>query len=276
MKCVSFDAFRTLHLPNIHYIKPDHLFRERQAVEEADWVLFPEYWQINALVFGLKKRIFPSLSSYLIGHDKVQMTRAFQLVIPEHIPWTLIESNDDQHARQVWDLMALPFVAKIPKSSMGQGVFLIENRADWNAYLAQTPVIYAQELLPIDRDLRLVVVGGKLVAGFWRCQGHDGFHNNLSQGGTVDAQTPLPQAAIDLVLRVARELEIDHAGFDVAMVEGYPYLLEFNRLFGNTGLQGLSQQVSEAILAYLQTAGDHDDDDDDDPKHPTPPMPVAV
>jgi len=275
MKWVSFDAFRTLHLPDVRYIKPEHMFRQRAEIEAADWVLFPEYWQINALVFGLKKRIFPSLAAYLIGHDKVQMTRAFQMVVPGHTPWTLIEPNDARNAERVWDQMPLPFVAKIPKSSMGQGVFLIENRADWNAYLAQTPVIYAQEMLPIDRDLRLVVVGGKLVAGFWRCQGHDGFHNNLSQGGSVDAETPLPQAAIDLVLKVAEALDIDHAGFDVAMVDGYPYLLEFNRLFGNTGLQGLSQQVSDAILAHLQAANDHDDDDDD-PKNPTPLMPVAV
>ena len=275
MKWVSFDAFRTLHLPDVRYIKPEHMFRQRAEIEAADWVLFPEYWQINALVFGLKKRIFPSLAAYLIGHDKVQMTRAFQMVVPGHTPWTLIEPNDAQNAERVWDQMPLPFVAKIPKSSMGQGVFLIEKRADWNAYLAQTPVIYAQEMLPIDRDLRLVVVGGKLVAGFWRCQGHDGFHNNLSQGGSVDAETPLPQAAIDLVLKVAEALDIDHAGFDVAMVDGYPYLLEFNRLFGNTGLQGLSQQVSDAILAHLQAANDHDDDDDD-PKNPTPLMPVAV
>jgi len=272
MKCVSFDAFRTLHLPDVHYIKPEHLFRERERVEAADWVLFPEYWQVNALVFGLNKKIFPSLSSYLIGHDKVKMTRAFQMVAAGNIPWTLIEPNDPQHAERVWDQMPLPFVAKIPKSSMGQGVFLIENRADWNAYLGKTPVIYVQEQLPIDRDLRIIVVGGKLVAGFWRCQGHDGFHNNLSQGGTVDIETPLPQAAVDLVLRVAQQLEIDHAGFDVAMVDGYPYLLEFNRLFGNTGLQGLSQQVSEAIEHYLREQSERDDD----PIDPTPPLPVAV
>jgi ribosomal protein S6--L-glutamate ligase len=58
----------------------------------------------------------------------------------------------------------------------------------------------------------------------------------------------------------------------VAMVDGYPYLLEFNRLFGNTGLQGLSQQVSEAIEHYLREQSERDDD----PIDPTPPLPVAV
>lgn len=276
MKCVSFDAFRTLHLPNTDYIKPEHLFRERARIETADWVLFPEYWQINALAYGLKKRIFPSLSAYHIGHDKVEMTRAFQLVVPGHTPWTLIEANAPENAERVWQQMPLPFVAKIPKSSMGQGVFLIESRADWRLYLERTPVIYTQELLPIDRDLRLIVVGGKLVDGFWRCQGHNGFHNNLSQGGSVDTRTPLPETAVELVLKVAKLLDIDHAGFDVAMVDGYPYLLEFNRLFGNTGLPGLSQRVSDAILAHLKAANDRGDDDDDDPKDPTPPVPIAV
>src|SRR5690554_4965635 len=123
MKCVSFDALRTLHLPDVHYIKPEYLFHERERIEAEDWVLFPEYWQVNALVFGLKKRIFPSLSSYLIGHDKVEMTRAFQLVASGHTPWTVIEANEPQNAERVWDQMPLPFVAKIPKSSMGQKVF---------------------------------------------------------------------------------------------------------------------------------------------------------
>jgi len=66
--------------------------------------------------------------------------------------------------------MPLPFVAKIPKSSMGEGVFLIENQTDWNRYLQLTQAIYAQEYLSIDRDLRIVWVGDQIVGGYWRLQ----------------------------------------------------------------------------------------------------------
>jgi ribosomal protein S6--L-glutamate ligase len=40
------------------------------AVKNAIAVLFPEYWQINPLVYALKKRIFPSVPTYHLGHDK--------------------------------------------------------------------------------------------------------------------------------------------------------------------------------------------------------------
>lgn len=275
MQCVSFDAFRTLGLPNVRYIKPEHMFRHKAEIRDAEWVLFPEYWQLGGVLFGLKGRIFPSLATYMVGHDKVEMSRAFEMVAPGNTPWTLIEPNTESGAERILSQMALPFVAKLPKASMGQGVWLIRTVQDWNAYRSCTDVLYAQEWLPIDRDLRIIVVGERVVSGFWRLQGFDGFLNNLSQGGRADGKTPIPEAAMELALTLAKKLGVNHAGFDIAMVDGHPYVLEFNRLFGNTGLPGLNEKVTEAIKEYL-IAQDHSDDPDDDPKEPTPPLKVAV
>lgn len=61
----------------------------------------------------------------------------------------------------------------------------------------------------------------------------------------------MPQAAIDLALHLARTLEIDHAGFDIAMVGEHPYVLGFNRLFGNQGIEGGDARLREVILDYL-------------------------
>ena len=74
-------------------------------------------------------------------------------------------------------------------------------------------------------------------------------------------------------MRLARELEVDHAGFDIALVEGYPYVLEFNRLFGNQGL-GQGSDLKTAILDYLQRQSCPQDPDG--PTEPTPLWPVAV
>jgi len=63
MKLISFDPLRTLAMPGVRFVKPEHWLREREALQDADWVLFPEYWQVNALHYGLKARIFPSLAS---------------------------------------------------------------------------------------------------------------------------------------------------------------------------------------------------------------------
>jgi len=267
MQCVSFNVFRTLGFPDTTVLKPEQFLQHKTLLQEADWVLFPEYWQLNALVHGLKCRVFPSVASYRIGHDKIEMTRAFQTVAPEHTPWTLIEANGPQERESIWDAMSHPFVAKLPKSSMGEGVWLIETREDWRRYCDRSDVLYVQEYLPIDRDVRVVVVGDRVLTAYWRTQADQGFYNNVARGGQID-KGPVPAAATDLALRLARDLGVDHAGFDIALVEGYPYVLEFNRLFGNKGLdQG--GELQTAILSYLRQQTKPED-----PDGPQPPAPV--
>ncbi|MFS8541302.1 MAG: hypothetical protein LOD89_04345, partial [Tissierellales bacterium] len=78
MRFVTFNPFRTLGIPNVTYIKPENMFKEVERIKEADFILFPEYWQVNALVYGLKKNIFPSISTYHLGHNKVETTRVLQ------------------------------------------------------------------------------------------------------------------------------------------------------------------------------------------------------
>ncbi len=274
MKLVSFDATRTLHIAGAGYIKPDHFFDHTDTITAADVVLFPEYWQINTLLYGLKARVFPSPASYHLGHDKIEMTRAFRLVAPHNLPFTLIEPNTPESAARVWAAMPLPFVAKIPRSSMGDGVFLIDTQKDWQAYLNQTSVIYAQEYLPIDRDLRIVWIGDRIVGGYWRIQSDRSFHNNVAKGGQIESGI-LPAEACALVERLATTLGIDHGGFDIAMVGHHPYVFEFNRLFGNQGLEGKGKLISQAIVDYLRrTACGNDPENPDD--LPPVPHPEAV
>jgi ribosomal protein S6--L-glutamate ligase len=250
MQLVSFDIFRTLGLPNTCYLKPENFFAHKAELRAADWVLFPEYWQLNALIYGLNCRVFPSQASYLIGHNKIEMTRAFMSIVPEHVPVTLIQPNNEMQREALWQRMDLPFVAKLPKASMGEGVWLIQNRQDWLDYCARSDVLYVQEYLPIDRDLRVVVVGDHVLSAYWRLQAESGFYNNVARGGSVQ-HGDVPEQAVALALRVARALGVDHAGFDIAMVDGHPYLLEFNRLFGNTGLGTNVQVYNEVLLDYL-------------------------
>jgi len=250
MPWVSFNVFRTLGFADTLQLKPEEVFKYRAEISAADWVLFPEYWQLNALVYGLKARVFPSEASYRLGHNKIEMTRAFELVAPANTPFTRILANTPENAADLWDGMDHPFVAKLPKASQGNGVWLIESLQDWRDYLARTEVLYVQEQLPIDRDIRIAIVGDQVVAAYWRLQAAQGFYNNVSKGGFVD-RSPVPQPAIDLALHLARTLDIDHAGFDIAMVGEHPYVLEFNRLFGNQGIEGGDAHLRQMILDYL-------------------------
>ena len=252
MQLVSFDIFRTLGLPNTLNLKAESFLKHRAELQRADWVLFPEYWQLNALIYGLGCRVFPSQASYLVGHDKMEMVRAFSASVPQHTPQTLIKANDESNREWVWREMDKPFVAKLPKSSMGQGVWLVETPGDWRRYCAMADVLYVQEYLPIERDLRVVVIGNQVVDSYWRLQAARGFYNNVAQGGTVDRSIPIPEAALQLVRQVAKTLGVNYAGFDVAMVGNHPYLLEFNRLFGTRGVAGGQEAIRNLMWNYLQ------------------------
>jgi ribosomal protein S6--L-glutamate ligase len=205
------------------------------ALGAADWVLFPEYWQVDPLVYGFKCRIFPSIATYHIGHDKVGMTRALWAVRPDAVPLTRIARSGPLGREEILDTFDFPFVAKDIRSAGGAGVFRIDTVADWAAYERDREVLYVQEYLPIRRDLRVVVIGDRIAAAYWRESAEGMFHTNVARGGRV-SDAPVPAAARDLVLTVAEALSIDHAGFDVAEVDGRLYIFELNPFFGHRGL----------------------------------------
>ncbi|OIO57813.1 MAG: hypothetical protein COX57_03750 [Alphaproteobacteria bacterium CG_4_10_14_0_2_um_filter_63_37] len=266
MKLVSFDPFRSLGIPGVTYLKPEAVFAHRDEVQAADWLLFPEYWQVNFLVYGWRKRVFPSHATYLMGHDKIEMTRALQSVAAPHVPQTLILPGTELAQERILEELSFPFVAKAARSSMGQGVFLIENRAQLRAYIADHSILYVQEHLPIDRDLRVVWVGDRVVTAYWRIGAEGGFKNNVAQGGALSFEG-IPPQALTLVAKVAKKLKINHAGFDLALVGGHPYFLEFNVMFGNHGLIEQGIKLGPIILDYLNRQVRP-------PRRPTTPKPV--
>jgi ribosomal protein S6--L-glutamate ligase len=136
---------------------------------------------------------------------------------------------------------------------MGRGVFLIESRHEFDQYFAYNPTLYVQEYLPIQRDLRVVIVGREPLTAYWRVAAPGGFYNNVARGGQLDFED-VPQTAVDLAVETARALDIDHAGFDIAMVDGHPYLIELNMRFGNQALVKEKIRLNQHILSYLKQA----------------------
>lgn len=269
MNLVSFNAYRSLGIPGVRYIKPEHLFREQERVRLADWVLFPETWQVNSLVYGLGARLFPALPGYHLGYDKIEMTRAFWTVCPTHVPETLILPPTPSSLEHAEACLGYPMVGKQPRNARGQGVYLLESRAELQAFAEREDRLYLQEYLPIDRDLRVVWLGDRVVTAYWRHGAEGSFHNNVARGGRV-VFGPVPAEALQLVAQIASALGLDHAGFDLAQVQGHWYVLEFNLLFGNEALREAGVHLGPLIHRWLLRCGDDDGPDDS----PTP-WPIA-
>lgn len=254
MNLVSFNPYRTIGIPNITYIKPENIFKDIDKIKKADYILFPEYWQVNSLVYGLGKKIFPNINSFHLGHNKIEMTRALLATFPENVPYTKIMGRKDAavnlNIETIEDELGYPCVAKEIKNSMGQGVFLVNDRTELKKYINNNETLYIQEKLPIDRDLRVVYVGNRVVAAYWRIAPEGCFHNNVAQGGSYSFEN-IPLLAVDLVDRMAKTLGINHAGFDVVVVGDKFYILEFNILFGNEGLKNLNLSTEQIIYEYV-------------------------
>ncbi|KHF40807.1 ATP-grasp domain-containing protein [Halalkalibacter okhensis] len=251
MKIVTFNPFRTIGMPGIQYVKPERMFDEREKIAQADVCLFPENWQVNALVYGMKKAIFPSIQSIQMGFNKIEVTRALWSVCPDHVPKTVILGRNHDNINKVFEEFPFPFVAKEIRNSMGKGVFLIENHKQFNEYAENNPYFYVQEYLPIDRDLRVCFVGDDVIAAYWRINERNSFRNNVAQGARISFDA-IPEEALDLVRTTARSLGVNHAGFDVVSVGGKYYFLEFNTLFGNQGFQQLGVSIEKTIYKHLQ------------------------
>ena len=136
---------------------------------------------------------------------------------------------------KVADFFHLPLIAKVPRgSSQGQGVHLIHTMDELDSCLNKPGPAYIQEYLPIDRDLRVVVIGRKVALAYWRIAPTDDFRTNLGGGGQVDLSA-VPDAALELALHTARACGWDDVGIDICEYKDRYYVLEGNMKYGRKG-----------------------------------------
>ncbi len=237
----DFPQITTLGLrPNLGDYPPEH-----QALIQAAGVIYYPTDAFAAQFAALGKRIFPSLECHLFEGDKIKQTNLFNLAGLPH-PRTRVFYG--RQRRQIRDHFRFPFIAKTPRGSFrGRGVFLIEDQAGLDAYLAHHPVAYIQERLPIERDVRVVLIGFEPVCAYWRLAPEGDFRSNIAQGGQVDFNS-VPPEAVDLAVKAARAGNLDEVGMDVAMVEGRPFLLEFNVKYGRQGPRQAGIDIKQLLV----------------------------
>jgi ribosomal protein S6--L-glutamate ligase len=148
-----------------------------------------------------------------------------------------------------------PFVAKTPiGSSQGEGVFLVRCPEELSQYLRTHNPAYIQEYLPIERDLRVVVIDGNLVHAYWRIHAEGDFRNNVSQGGTVSFED-IPAAALDFGVEVARRCGFDEVGLDICEHAGKYYVLEANMVYGQEGFRKKELDIHQIIADLFDSGG---------------------
>ncbi len=212
----------------------DYSPREAELIRTADKVYYPTTFYAD-LFDAMGKATFPSYHTYKCVQDKIKQTALFELLNIAH-PRTRVFYGKRQK-NSIQQYFEFPFIAKIPRgSAMGRGVYLVHNQKELGRYLDRVSPAYIQEYLPIDRDIRVVVIGNRIVHAYWRVAPQNEFRSNLAVGGTVQLDG-VPEKAKDLALQSAHACRWNDVGIDICEHNGQFYVLEANMKYGREGFR---------------------------------------
>jgi ribosomal protein S6--L-glutamate ligase len=212
----------------------DYDQREAEIIRHAKKIYYPSAFYAD-LFDAMGKPTFPCYHTYKCVQDKIKQTAMFELLNIPH-PRTRVYYGKRQQ-KAINSHFAFPFVAKIPRgSAMGRGVYLIQQDSDLQEYLRLTNPAYIQEYLPTDCDIRVVIIGEKIVHAYWRVGPEKDFRCNVAVGGRISL-ADVPSEALDLALHTARSCRWDDVGIDICQHAGDYYVLEANMKYGKEGFR---------------------------------------
>ena len=205
-----------------------------RLIRNAGKIYYPTAFYAD-LFDALGKPTFPSYHTYKCVQDKIKQSALFQLAGLPHPRTRVFYGNRQKSA--IRNYFSFPCIAKEPRgSAMGRGVFLIKNDDDLKAFTNDRHVAYIQQYLPIDRDIRIVVIGRRVMHAYWRIAAQGEFRTNVALGGRISLD-PVPEAALTLARQVACVCGWDDVGLDICCHDGQYTILEANMKYGREGFR---------------------------------------
>jgi gamma-F420-2:alpha-L-glutamate ligase len=155
--------------------------------------------------------------------------------------------------------LGFPVIVKTLKGTRGAGVLKCENRSQFEdlAGLLESAEAKSDFILQHyvrashGRDVRVLVVGGRVIAAMERRSLTGGFKSNVALGGVGVAYNPPPEMA-ELAVKAADILGLDVTGIDILFDEDGFRICEANSAPGFQGLERASGlDVPGTILRWI-------------------------
>lgn len=151
-----------------------------------------------------------------------------------------------------------PVVIKLLEGTQGVGVVLAETRRSAKsvieAFRGAKVDILVQEFIKEagGSDIRMIVVGGKVIAAMKRQGGEGDFRSNLHRGGSASKVRITPEER-STALRAAKVMGLNVAGVDILRSNHGPVVMEVN---SSPGLEGIEEttgfDVADAIIDFVE------------------------
>jgi len=232
---VNFDAV----LPRIGHSITSHGVALLKQFEQLD------VYTVNASE-GIRQSRNKLLAAQILGRNKVPIPKTAYVR----------DINDVEKAIEL--VGGLPVVIKVSEGTQGRGVYL--------RHLYKEAIGLVSALLDLDHevliqqyiheshgtDIRVLVVGDKVVACMRRRARGREFRSNFHLNGTVES-IDLPPEFEEVALRAARVLGLNIAGVDLLEGKNGPLVLEINSSPGLEGIEMASGvNIAEKIIDFLE------------------------
>jgi len=158
-----------------------------------------------------------------------------------------------KHSKEIGSTIYKPILG-----SMGKGALKLDDPdLAYNAYKTLCrigqPLILQKYLENPGRDIRVFVVGEKVIGTAYKYRKPGNWKTNVAQGGIM-VDEPVSDEIKDLGVQAVKAMELDYSGVDVIETPDGPVILEVN---GSPGWQGLKDasglDVADKIVRYVTT-----------------------
>ena len=157
------------------------------------------------------------------------------LKMPKTVPGILCHVPELEPSKQFLDdvesYFGYPFIIKECYGSMGEQVYLVHNREEFEKTFEKvkcTQYLF-QEFIDtsMGRDVRVIVIGGKVIGAIERISNND-FRSNVALGGSA-VEYPVDDTIRSISEKVAKILNLEYCGLDLMHDgKGGYYICEVN------------------------------------------------
>ena len=206
--------------------------------------------------------IFSAASALSISRARNKV-RTLQIMARKGIPIpeTLFSINPDDIEEQIELLGGVPVIIKLQEGTQGLGVILAETKKSAKSiidtfYKMDTSILLQKYIEESNgEDIRIFVVGNKIVASIKRTSAMGEFRSNVHRGGGAESIQPSDKEQY-IALNAAKHLGLGVAGVDIIRSKKGPLLIEVN---ASPGLQGIEAatgvNVAKEIIHFVEKNG---------------------
>ncbi|MDK2899328.1 MAG: ribosomal protein S6--L-glutamate ligase [Patescibacteria group bacterium] len=216
----------------------------------------------TAIVRQLEMQGVYSVSSSIAINRSRDKLRSLQLLAKYGvgIPKTVVSRNTADIDNLLERLGGMPVIIKLARGTHGNGVVLAETKKAAKSVLQAFYLtnddgtnILLQEFIKesAGTDIRVFVVGGRVIASMKRQSLDDDFRSNLHKGGE-GVSIKLTEDERKMAVKAAKAMGLNIAGVDLMRSNRGPLILEVNASPGFGIEKVTGRNVAGAIIEYVE------------------------